>query len=105
MALEGAGFEASIPLVRSQTREGVDAGIKGLQTPCWREMDSNPRSPVGETDVWHPVRPLQNKKRRVIEHGGGTAVREITLLTGGYGMSRVPSSDIMLADQRQDLIQ
>jgi pimeloyl-ACP methyl ester carboxylesterase len=38
----------------------------------------------------------------VIEHGGGTADREITLLTGGYGISRVASSDIMLADQRQD---
>src|ERR1700738_2054888 len=38
----------------------------------------------------------------MLEHGGGTADREITLLTRGCGMSRVPSSDIMLADQRQD---
>ena len=38
----------------------------------------------------------------MLDHAGGTADREITLLTGGYGMSRVPSSDIMLADQRQD---
>ena len=68
-------------------------------------MDSNPRSPVGETDVWHPVRPLQDQKRRVIELVEAPRVREITLLTGGYGMSRVPSSDIMLADRRQDPIQ
>jgi hypothetical protein len=24
-------------------------------TRCWRKQDSNPRSPVGETDVGHPV--------------------------------------------------
>jgi hypothetical protein len=36
----------------------------------------------------HPVRPLQDK-RRMLEHAGGTADREIALLTGGYGMSRV----------------
>src|SRR4029077_13584816 len=38
----------------------------------------------------------------MLEHGGGTADREITLLTRGCGMSGVASSDIMLADQRQD---
>jgi hypothetical protein len=37
----------------------------------------------------HPARPLQDKKRRMLEHAGGTADREIALLTGGYGMSRV----------------
>jgi hypothetical protein len=31
--------------VKVKTGEGVDAGTKGLQTPCWREPDSNPWSP------------------------------------------------------------
>jgi hypothetical protein len=35
--------------------------VEFATTLRWREMDSNPRSPVGETDVGHPDRPLQDK--------------------------------------------
>ena len=57
------------------------------ETRRWREQDSNPRSPVGETDVGYPARPLRG--RRMLQHAGGTADREIALLTGGNRMSRV----------------
>jgi hypothetical protein len=75
--------------------------LRSLPTLRWSKQDSNPRSPRGRRHTT-PGPTSPGSERRVIEHGGGTADREITLLTGGYGISRVPSSDTMLADQRQD---
>jgi hypothetical protein len=56
-------------------------------TPRWREMDSNPRSPVGGDGYRVPGPTAPGP--RMLEHAGGTADREIALLTGGNGMSRV----------------
>jgi|HubBroStandDraft_6_1064221.scaffolds.fasta_scaffold53628_8 hypothetical protein len=56
-------------------------------TRRWMEMDSNPRSSVGETDLGYPARPLRDAGcSSMLE---APADREIALLTGGNGMSRV----------------
>ena len=56
-------------------------------THRWRKPDSNHRSPVGETDVGYPARPLRDAGCSSMQEG--TADREIALLTGGNRMSRV----------------
>src|SRR5262245_21814989 len=65
-----------------------------------RPPHSVSRSPAGRRT--YDTRSDPSSERQVIERGGGAADREITLLTGDYGISRVPSSDIML---RQEPIQ
>jgi hypothetical protein len=72
------------------------------QTRRWRAADSNPLGPPYGDGCRAPGPTASRQERRMLEHAGGTAGPRDRAVDGGLRNEQGPSSDIMLADQRQD---
>jgi hypothetical protein len=85
------GPMANSPYLLHNVRE---VGRRGKDAPAGKICNIL-RGRAGESDLTRLVSPIgavemiPTEDRQTFEHAGGTADREIALLTQGYGMSRV----------------